>query len=145
METIGGLDDALLQPGRIDKTVEFGYVNQDRAHSLFRQVFPDSTTVIAPQRYNAFLDDVKCAPYTDLATQFANQIPADEFALAEVRNYLIAQCGKAVGPAAVVAGVPRWVEAQRAVQMRAKEKAAWMREEVIWRKGMRNMNHTSRR
>lgn len=129
-DKLDGMDNALLQPGRIDKKVEFGYVNEDRARILFNQFFPDSTPDIAPPRYDAYSGDVKYAPQTDLAAQFASQIPAAEFALADVRNYLVAQRAAATEPMAVVAGVSKWVETQRAERVSAKEKEARMLEEL---------------
>jgi chaperone BCS1 len=73
------LDEALTRPGRIDKKVYFGNMNEESARSIFRRLM--GRRAIATGKLTE-------AEVEEKANAFARNLPADEFTPAEVQNFL---------------------------------------------------------
>jgi len=123
--TLDGIDSALFQAGRIDKTIDFGYISKDQANTTFKRFFPSSTTSPEPTGYyEGYLDDAKYAPPFELAEQFSSQIPDNEFTISDIRFYLMSHQSS---PEAAISGVLQWIDAkreERAKRIEAEEQAS---------------------
>jgi chaperone BCS1 len=121
------LDPALLRAGRIDKKIQYKMATKMQAWALYRRFFPesrfgdivakaegDNRTSQSPD--NATLSDEplgadkKISRLTELANQFAESVPADEFSTAELQGYLLTCKMK---PLDAVSGILEWIEQER--------------------------------
>ncbi|KAI1327372.1 BCS1 N terminal-domain-containing protein [Xylariaceae sp. FL0255] len=99
------LDKALIRPGRVDLTVEFGLADNYMTSNIFRNIFaylegddgtdPNQLLLLSPDQRDAFKD--KQAKYQAahdsrinvLAEEFASRIPEHEFSPAELQGHLM--------------------------------------------------------
>lgn len=90
------LDSALIRPGRVDMTIEFGRADGDIAASIFTAIYTKLEGEGADEGSSEsgveLLEANRCTEQDEveaLALQFAAKIPADEFSPAEVQGYLL--------------------------------------------------------
>ena len=90
------LDSALIRPGRVDMTVEFGRADGDIAASIFTAIYTKLEGEGADEGGSESgverLGAKRCTEQDEveaLALQFAAKMPADEFSPAEVQGYLL--------------------------------------------------------
>ena len=94
------LDDALIRPGRVDKKVFFGLVDEHIAAQFFKTIFKRPT---APEQLENCMDNKKIH---NLAREFALQIPRHIFTPAEVSSFLLAH---KASPAKAMSETKHWV------------------------------------
>ncbi|KAG6820454.1 hypothetical protein H0H93_000208 [Arthromyces matolae] len=115
------LDPALLRPGRIDTKVQYKLSTKHQAHALFMRFFGPRTPVgdatpalSSPSGSVELKSPVETSSttstITDLATQFAAQIPEHEFSTAELQGFLLS-CKKK--PEEAVKRVAEWVKEEQ--------------------------------
>lgn len=138
---IDRLDPALLRAGRIDKKISYKLATKHQAWALYKRFFPESS----------FADEVAGAPcvhksetkernghsvassgYTksclsELAHQFSDAIPEEEFSTAELQGYLLTYKMK---PFEATRGVAEWVAFERK-EKRDREEREEMRKEKL--------------
>ncbi|KAI1499498.1 BCS1 N terminal-domain-containing protein [Biscogniauxia marginata] len=102
---INKLDKALIRPGRIDMSVEFGLADSEITSAVFRAIFaylegddepePSTNLSLSPDAQKA-LEEEKVkerkahdAQISVLAEEFASKIPALEFSPAELQGFLM--------------------------------------------------------
>ncbi|KAK3402096.1 BCS1 N terminal-domain-containing protein [Sordaria brevicollis] len=129
------LDKALIRPGRVDMIVEFGRADKEMTAAIFRAIFaplegdevdtpntipssPTSTTKDLPSPEAAAAEkeaaietqrlhnEATLRNVTELATRFAEKIPAHEFSPAEIQGFLLKHKRNAQ---AAVEGAEQWV------------------------------------
>ncbi|KAF9586319.1 hypothetical protein BGW38_006941 [Lunasporangiospora selenospora] len=107
------LDEALIRPGRVDVRAKFGKATQSQAKELFTKFFPQSVSVStahssaessksidisADKRESDGIEKHVCTQYTpsitrqeaeELAARFAEQIPDQEFSIAQLQGFLM--------------------------------------------------------
>jgi chaperone BCS1 len=129
------LDPALLRPGRVDMTINFGYTSEADIKEMFISIYNTTTSDIRrskksrtvsnrPVKSNAgeekkkFKDSLvgdKKDPLQDtlqsrisgLADEFAAIIPSGELTAAEIQGYLL---NHKEMPEAAIRGAPEWVQ-----------------------------------
>jgi mitochondrial chaperone BCS1 len=120
------LDPALLRAGRIDKKIQYKMATKMQAWALYRRFFPESrfADIVAKDEGNSRTNqsdnttlseeplgaDRKTSRLTELANQFAESVPADEFSTAELQGYLLTCKMK---PLDAVSGIQEWIEQER--------------------------------
>jgi len=119
------LDSALIRPGRIDKIVHLGYINQKSAEQLFLRMYaPDDDE---PLPYDIELTN---GELQKLALEFSNMMPEDTFTPAQLQGYLL---NHQTSPIEAVAGTSLWVEeeiasrddAKRIIDVEVKRRSAF--------------------
>ncbi|RAH81891.1 hypothetical protein BO86DRAFT_389185 [Aspergillus japonicus CBS 114.51] len=126
------LDAALLRPGRVDMSIGFGYAQSHDVEELFASIYsmlegdlrsaetgrslektkhPMVNAVNAVQPVNGKPPRV-IAPgdISNLARQFAQQVPSGEFTAAEVQGYLLNYKNN---PQEAIDGVEQWLKSTR--------------------------------
>ena len=94
------LDSALIRPGRVDMTIEFGRADGDIAASIFTAIYTKLEGEEADEEADedgseSGVERLEAKRGTEqdeveaLALQFAAKIPADAFSPAEVQGYLL--------------------------------------------------------
>lgn len=120
------LDAALLRPGRVDMSVEFGYAESDDIRELFRAIYSSLEGDVRLPRGKAMeLEKEKRkggniiqAPWhrisrekvQGLAAEFALRVPPSEFTAAEIQGYLL---NHKDDPESAIKGAEKWVESTR--------------------------------
>ena len=112
------LDKALIRPGRVDMTVEFGRANGEVAASIFSVIYTkmegDEVDVAFSEPCPHPRPETKQGSEGDeiraMAEKFAARIPDDEFSPAEIQGYLLRHKRS---PNDAVANVGPWVEEMR--------------------------------
>ncbi|KAM3497895.1 hypothetical protein MY10362_008766 [Beauveria mimosiformis] len=126
------LDEALVRPGRVDMQVEFTKATQLQIQELFQRMYeppkssawdkPSSAaglcakersaaersellSIIAREAYSV---DIDADQLTEIASQFAELIPAEEFSPAEIQGFLLM---RKKSPRKALKDVWPWVEA----------------------------------
>lgn len=119
------LDKALIRPGRVDMVVKFGRADADMAASIFRAIYAPYEDEVVPA---AIARDVKVLAdadedvtaekkaalgraaildrVRDLAGQFADKIPEDEFSPAELQGLLLKHKRD---PVAAIESIGSWI------------------------------------
>ncbi|KAJ6454366.1 P-loop containing nucleoside triphosphate hydrolase protein [Mycena sanguinolenta] len=131
---IDRLDAALLRPGRIDRKFEYALSTPDQTRALFVRFFPASRF---PALEDAPINESKHQTIEELASQFAEAVPDDEFSTAELQGYLQ---GYKTSPGDAARGVTAWVEQERADrkarEAREEERKSKMRARMQQHMGM---------
>ncbi|KAI0112473.1 BCS1 N terminal-domain-containing protein [Nemania sp. FL0031] len=99
------LDKALIRPGRVDMTIEFGLADEYMSANIFRNIFAylegddeaqiEEYLALSPEDRKAALDKkekdrvVHDAKIDELAKTFAAKIPSHEFSPAELQGHLM--------------------------------------------------------
>lgn len=130
------LDPALLRPGRIDKKVPYKMATKKQAWALYRRFFPEA-------RFADIMANAECSgiiaqdcglprnekrPHlSELASQFAESVPEDEFSTAELQGYLLTCKMK---PLDAVSGISEWIQHER-TEKREREEREKQRKEKL--------------
>lgn len=112
------LDPALLRPGRVDMSIEFGYADKADVQELFSAIYtslegdlPRSSkpngAVGKEKREESGKDRESVLP---LAKEFASRVPAGELTAADIQGYLLTHKGQ---PEEALDGVEEWVKSVR--------------------------------
>jgi len=150
---IDRLDPALLRPGRIDKKIQYKMATKKQAWALYRRFFPESrfADVVAkaeggdtithcqgPPTTNheklfndserSFNADGTLSRLSELADQFAEFIPDDEFSTAELQGYLL-MCK--MKPLDAVSGIAEWIEQERTEKRERAEREEKRKEKLM--------------
>ncbi|KAH8429711.1 BCS1 and AAA domain-containing protein [Aspergillus melleus] len=121
------LDAALLRPGRVDMSVEFGYAETEDIRELFTAIYASLEGDVRLPRGRAMAlekekekenGDIIQAPWhrvsrekvQGLASEFALRVPPAEFTAAEIQGYLL---NHKDDPERAIQGVEAWVENTR--------------------------------
>lgn len=105
------LDKALIRPGRIDKMILLGHINQESAKLMFLRMFATD------DEDHAFGVRIDGQELQKLALQFCHDIPEEKFTPAQLQGYLLNLRGS---PEVAVAGIATWVAEQ--IDLMEKEK-----------------------
>ncbi|KAG5717627.1 hypothetical protein E4T56_gene3769 [Termitomyces sp. T112] len=105
---IDRLDPALLRPGRIDTKIQYKLATKEQAYALFMRFFGPRTPANGAIS-SSVEKPVAPASITDLATQFAVQVPQHEFSTAEIQGFLLS-CKK--DPQCAVERAGEWIEVE---------------------------------
>ncbi|EAW14239.1 BCS1 and AAA domain-containing protein [Aspergillus clavatus NRRL 1] len=119
------LDPALLRPGRVDMSIEFGYADREAMRDLFTAIYSvlegDLRTAkgrvarpaprqVKEKEDSSVMADQKRKRITDLADEFASRIPEGEFTAAEIQGHLLNYKNE---PEAAIKTVEQWVASIR--------------------------------
>ncbi|KAH6693603.1 BCS1 N terminal-domain-containing protein [Plectosphaerella plurivora] len=111
------LDKALLRPGRVDMTLEFGLADEYMTGAIFKGVFAHlhqkllaKTGTDGPEIDTKQEAEAVKAKIEAMASDFSARIPTDEFSPAEIQGYLIRHRRE---PEAAVKGARDWVRDAR--------------------------------
>ncbi|PLB50965.1 hypothetical protein P170DRAFT_425259 [Aspergillus steynii IBT 23096] len=121
------LDAALLRPGRVDMSVEFGYAESEDISELFTAIYsslegdvrlPRGRAMALEEQKRKEKGDVIEAPWhrisrekvQGLASEFALRVPPSEFTAAEIQGYLL---NHKDDPESAINGAEEWVERTR--------------------------------
>jgi mitochondrial chaperone BCS1 len=110
------LDAALLRPGRVDLTVEFGYASLAVLKGLFTAIYAsvesEKSETDKPEKKSRFLfSHGKTEQEIEkLAEVFAQRVPADVYTPAEIQGYLLKH---KTDPDAAMDEVDAWIEANK--------------------------------
>lgn len=101
------IPNTLFGNGLIDRTIECTLATKEQIVSLFNQFFPTSHGI--PHSTAQGFNNLKVPLLSDLAEEFAREIPEYSFSLTELQQYLIPHKSS---PAAAVAGIGKWADAR---------------------------------
>ena len=146
---IDRLDPALLRPGRIDKKFQYKLATRKQAWALYRRFFPESRFAgvaaevecgdrtnhnlrydpTSPDKSVHYNDETEENPsrLSELANQFAESVPDDEFSTAELQGYLLTCKMK---PLDAVSGIAKWIEQERTEKRERVEREEKRKEEL---------------
>ncbi|KAL1980482.1 hypothetical protein VTN96DRAFT_4038 [Rasamsonia emersonii] len=120
------LDPALLRPGRVDMTIEFGYSDRVSIRDLFLAIYaplegdlPDAK--IGNGAVNSAYQATSKAELVSLAEEFASRIPSGEFTPAEIQGYLLQHKQE---PELAIKGAEAWVQDIREEKARKRAQTA---------------------
>uniref|UniRef100_A0A093URQ2 Putative mitochondrial chaperone BCS1-B n=1 Tax=Talaromyces marneffei PM1 TaxID=1077442 RepID=A0A093URQ2_TALMA len=117
---VGHLDEALIRPGRVDKTILFKCADKKIVTQLFCTIFKQT-----PTGYEQPLKESEDLGIERLAEEFAARVPEEKFSPAKVLSFLLEHKDS---PADAVSGVHKWVAKQR----EGKEGTSWLETENSW-------------
>jgi chaperone BCS1 len=107
------LDPALLRPGRVDLSIEFGYADKPVVQELFSSIYsclegegprPSGADGAVDKKEASGRDNESVLA---LAREFASRVPAGALTAAEIQGYLLNHKGK---PEDALEGAPEWVK-----------------------------------
>ncbi|RMJ21692.1 Mitochondrial chaperone bcs1 [Aspergillus sp. HF37] len=110
------LDPALLRPGRVDMSIEFGYADKPVVQELFSSIYsclegegPRSSGAdgAVDKKVNPEASGRDNESVLALAREFASRVPAGELTAAEIQGYLLNHKGK---PEEALEGANEWVK-----------------------------------
>ncbi|KAE8150288.1 hypothetical protein BDV25DRAFT_113763 [Aspergillus avenaceus] len=114
------LDAALLRPGRVDLSIEFGYAASTDIHELFSAIYSTLEGDLRSPRAKRIKEAQVAAkvPWhryshseiADLADRFTARVPEGELTAAEIQGYLL---NYKRNPEGAIDGVQEWVESVR--------------------------------
>jgi chaperone BCS1 len=119
---IDHLDEALIRPGRVDKTIVFKCADKKIAAQLFCTIFKQTTT-----GYEQPAKEAEDVAIETLAEEFAARVPEEEFSPAKILSFLLEHKHS---PADAVDCVQKWVTKQK----EGKEAASLLERENSWLK-----------
>jgi chaperone BCS1 len=102
---IDHLDEALIRPGRVDKTIVFKCADKKIAAQLFCTIFKQITT-----GYEQPAKEAEDVAIETLALEFAARVPEEEFSPAKILSFLLEHKHS---PADAVDHVQKWVTKQK--------------------------------
>lgn len=102
---IDHLDEALIRPGRVDKTIVFKYADKEIVTQLFCTIFKQT-----PTGYERPPKETEDLTIKRLAEEFAAHIPEEEFSPAKILSFLL---GHKHSPADAVNSAQEWVTKQK--------------------------------
>ena len=125
------LDPAILRPGRIDLTICFSLASHEMIKGIFQAIYMGTEEETGTADGCEPLPRLGCSTHGThyrseeeieiLATRFADQMPVDEFTIAEIQGYLLHHKGD---PEAAVDGVAIFISTLRDEKKEQKERAA---------------------
>ncbi|KAI7974034.1 hypothetical protein EIK77_000187 [Talaromyces pinophilus] len=118
---IDHLDEALIRPGRVDKTIVFKCADKKIAAQLFCIIFKQTTT-----GYEQPAKEAEDVAIETLAEEFAARVPEEEFSPAKILSFLVEHKHS---PADAVDRVQEWVTNQ---QKEGKEASSMLERENSW-------------
>jgi len=113
------LDKALIRPGRVDMSIEFGWADRDISASIFNAIYTaldadSSMDSDSPadevSRESAQKKAAANAAVSALASEFATKIPQYEYSPAEIQGYLLRY---KQDPEKAVQNVEKWIMEMR--------------------------------
>ncbi|KUL81422.1 hypothetical protein ZTR_09480 [Talaromyces verruculosus] len=119
---IDHLDEALIRPGRVDKTIVFKCADKKIASQLFCTIFKQTTT-----GYEQPVQETEDVAIETLAEEFAARVPEEEFSPAKILSFLLEHKHS---PADAVDRVQEWVTKQK----EGKEATSMLERENSWLK-----------
>jgi chaperone BCS1 len=119
---IDHLDEALIRPGRVDKTIVFKCADKKIANQLFCTIFKQTTT-----GYEQPVQETEDVAIETLAEEFAARVPEEEFSPAKILSFLLEHKHS---PADAVDRVQEWVTKQK----EGKEATSMLERENSWLK-----------
>ena len=114
------LDEALIRPGRVDKTIVFKCADKKIAAQLFCTIFKQTTP-----GYEQPAKEAEDMAIETLAEEFAARVPEEEFSPAKILSFLLEH---EHSPADAVNHVQKWVTKQK----EGKEAASLLERENSW-------------
>ncbi|KUL81905.1 hypothetical protein ZTR_09532 [Talaromyces verruculosus] len=119
---IDHLDEALIRPGRVDKTIVFKCADKKITAQLFCTIFKQTTT-----GYEQPAEEAEDVAIETLAEEFAAHVPEEEFSPAKILSFLLEHKHS---PADAVDRVQEWVTKQK----EGKEATSTLERENSWLK-----------
>ncbi|EED14486.1 metalloprotease m41 ftsh, putative [Talaromyces stipitatus ATCC 10500] len=113
---IDHLDEALIRPGRVDKTILFKRADNKIVTQLFCTIFKRT-----PTGYEQPKKEIDDLAIERLAEEFAAHVPEEEFSPAKVLSFLLEHKNS---PADAVSGVHEWEEQRRRKEAKRRQEIA---------------------
>jgi chaperone BCS1 len=125
------IDPALLRPGRVDFSVEFGLASSDTITQLFRLMYGTSHDEVGSIEHAATTEASEKSVDTTksvaaLAEEFTRLVPSLVFSPAAIQGYLLMH----EDPIGAVDAAGKWVEEQQRLMEKAKDDVIEVEEET---------------
>ncbi|KAI7762728.1 hypothetical protein ACKAV7_004116 [Fusarium commune] len=125
------IDPALLRPGRVDFSVEFGLASSDTITQLFRLMYGTSPDEVGSTEHAATTEASEKSVDTTksvaaLAEEFTRLVPSLVFSPAAIQGYLLMH----EDPIGAVDAAGKWVEEQQRLMEKAKDDVIEVEEET---------------